>query len=195
MNLIGNTCLSSFIMRDCLQRPYNNPFCWNVIDIESFCYLIEHYDTIDFNNFEILKDSLWNFSILIDGNVRVQFVHYKFSIHDNVLRRSGLDIFYRKIWEYIVDKYMLRSERMLELKEDPIFIIGSSWGKEWGSIDLDDVKRISKIKTRYKVILTGTMDVDFRLPDNMVYFKHALNKNNKLLSRLLFTQVVSALLD
>ena len=35
MNLVGNSCVSAFIMRDCFKKEFNNPFCWAKIDFQS----------------------------------------------------------------------------------------------------------------------------------------------------------------
>ena len=40
MNLVGNSCVSAFIMRDCLKKEFNNPFCWAIIDFDSMYNLI-----------------------------------------------------------------------------------------------------------------------------------------------------------
>ena len=186
MNLIGNSCLSSFITKEHIKEGYSNPFCWNVIDVNSFCYLIENFDKINFWNYELVKDKNWNFSIIIDNRVKVNFVHYKFSKDISKITVKGLDVFYNKIWTYIVEKYENRLKRMLEKKEVPIFIIGSSYDKTFGAVDDDDIKKIAKIKTNYKIIVTSDKDIDFQLPNNVIYYKHAVIKNNKLLSKQLF---------
>ena len=187
MNLIGNSCLSSFITKEHIKEGYSNPFCWCVIDINSFCYLIENFDKINFWNYELVKDENWNFYIIIDEKIKVKFVHYKFSKQHSTILRKGLDVFYNKIWTYIVEKYETRLKRMLEKKEEPIFIIGSSYDKNFGSIDAEDIKRICNLKTHYKIIMTSNINVDYKkLPSNVLYYKHSIKKDNKLLSELLF---------
>ena len=189
MNLIGNTCLSSFIIRDYIKIPYNNPFCWNVIDIDSFCYLIENYNKINFKDYELIKDSNWNFSLIIDKKIKTQYVHYKFSIEDKIIRKNNLDVYYNKIWLYIIEKYEKRLKIMLEQQEEPIFIIGSSYDKSFGSVDLNDIKKIINIKTKYKIIITSNIDLNFDLPSNIIYYKHSIIKNNCMLSKLLYNTI------
>lgn len=126
MNLISQNCLSGNIYKNHLKEEFGNPFIWTVIDFNSMLYLIQNWNTINFKNYELVKDDKWNFSIIIDGKVKVQYVHYIFDpdaktvqMHCNV---RG-DIKYCKIWEYIIKKYEERLNRMLDKKEEPIFCI------------------------------------------------------------------------
>ena len=123
MNLIGNTCVASYITRDFLKQQFSNPFCWNIIDYDSMYYLINHWSEIDFLNFTIEKDDKWNLSIIIDGNVKVQYIHYHFDRNCVSPKVRGNDVYYNKIWEFCVDKYKSRVKRMLETDEEPIFIL------------------------------------------------------------------------
>ena len=85
-------------------------------------FLIQNWNIINFKNYELVKDNNWNFSIIINEKVKVQYVHYIFDpnaktvqMHCNV---RG-DIKYCKIWEYIIQKYEERLNRMLKKKEEP----------------------------------------------------------------------------
>lgn len=124
MNLISQNCLSGNIYQNCLREQFSNPFIWTVIDFSSMLYLIQNWKSINFKNYELVKDTNWNFSIIIDGKVKVQYVHYLF---DKNCKTPMLDnvgsIHYYKMWEYIIQKYEERLNRMLEKNEDPIFCI------------------------------------------------------------------------
>lgn len=127
-NLISQNCLSGNIYTNCLKEQFGNPFIWSVIDFNSMLYLIQNWFEINFKNYELVKDEYWNFSIIIDNNVKVQYVHYKFNPkHKIPTMDSSLDnignIYYYKIWEYIIQKYEERLSRMLDAKKDPIFCI------------------------------------------------------------------------
>lgn len=129
MNLISQNCLSGNIYKNCLKQQFGNPFIWTVVDFNSMLHLVKCWYNINFANYELVKDEHWNFSIIIDNTVRVQYVHYIFDpkattiqMHCNV---RG-DIKYCKIWEYIIQKYEERLNRMLEKKEEPIFCICNS---------------------------------------------------------------------
>lgn len=124
MNLISQNCLSGNIYKNKLKEEFSNPFIWTVIDFSSMLYLVQNWNNINFKNYELVKDNEWNFSILIDKKVKIQYVHYKFNPN---CKKPMLDnvgsIHYYKIWEYIIQKYEERLNRMLEKKEEPIFCI------------------------------------------------------------------------
>ncbi len=124
MNIISNNCLGGFIYKDFLQIKYENPFIFSLMDYDDFLYLLENYETIDFENFELIKESekFENFGIIIEGKIKVRFIHSKFDkeckiptikvFHDEKTMRTVTDIYYNKIWEYIVEKYLSRIKRM-----------------------------------------------------------------------------------
>ena len=124
MNIISQNCLAGNIYKNHLKSKFENPFIWTVIDFNSMLFLIQNWNTINFKNYELVKDDNWNFSIIINGKVKVQYVHYKFNpkCKTPILDNVG-SIHYYKIWEYIIQKYKERLNRMLEKKEEPIFCI------------------------------------------------------------------------
>ena len=61
MNLVGNSCVSAFIMRDCFKKEFNNPFCWAKIAFESMYNLIVKSDSINFKNVEFIKCDNYNY--------------------------------------------------------------------------------------------------------------------------------------
>lgn len=193
MNIISNSCLGAFIQKDFLKQPYSNPFCWNVIEDNSIINLISMYDTINFKKYELLRgnnlpyytDKDCNFYLNIDNKVKVYYVHYRFSKNDTKPRKANYgnatDILYNKIWKYIIDCYEKRLQRM---KDEPIFVLGSSWSG--GALKYDTIKRISNIRTNYKIIMTSNIDIDFKLPSNCYYYKHNVFRNNLKLSKEVF---------
>lgn len=102
MNIISNNCLGGHLYRDFLNSEFENPFAWTVIDFNSMLYLVNNWYDINFKNYELVKDEKWNFSIIIDNNVKIQYVHYKFSPKATTITQTkpSTDIFYNKIWEY-----------------------------------------------------------------------------------------------
>ena len=184
MNIISNTCIGSYIQRDCLKQKYSNPFCWNIIKAPEMIKLIKHWDSINFQNYEIVKDKNWRFSVIIDGLVKVDFVHYLFSANDDVPRKRGVEIFYNKIWEYIAEKYEERTKRMLELKEDPIFIIGTSYPYDFYSEA--EIKTICKIQTRYKIIICNNhIKLDY---PNVLFLDTNLYQDNEQLAKDIWSE-------
>lgn len=154
MNLIGNSCLASYITRDCLKQQFVNPFVWNIIDFESCYNLVKYWDEINFENYELIKDEKWNFSIIIDSKVKVQFVHYKFSKNHNKLTIKNNDVYYNRIWEYIDEKYRKRITNIR--KEKPIFIFATAnYGLERHKpFTLEQQKKIEELNSPYKIILS-----------------------------------------
>lgn len=124
MNLISQNCLSGHLYKNHYKEEFENPFIWTVIDFNSMLYLIQNWNRINFRNYELVKDNNWNFSIIIDNKVKIQYVHYKF---DAASKTPTIDnvgsILYYKIWEYIIQKYEERLKRMLSKNEEPIFCI------------------------------------------------------------------------
>ena len=125
MNLISQNCLSGNLYQWFLKEKFGNPFIWSVIDFNSMKYLIENWNTIDFREYDLVKDEKWNFSIVIDGNVKVQYVHYLFDANSPTIRyvSNPGNVYWNKIWEYIVQKYEERLDVMDHCNEHPIFCI------------------------------------------------------------------------
>lgn len=123
MNIVSNSCIGACLYKQC-HNTFNNPFMWNVIDFDSFVYLIEHWNEIDFYDYELIKDDKWIFSILIENKIKIQYVHYIFNPNYShpTLDKAG-NILYNKIWEYIVERYDTRLSRMLDNKEYPLFCV------------------------------------------------------------------------
>lgn len=126
MNLISNTCTGALVYRDYFKSPYNNPFCWNFIDAENYYNLIINFENINFSNYDLIRKDTWKFYIKIDNLVTVYYPHYRFSKYYNKVTQIKDDVFYNKIWEYIVEKYESRAKRMINLNEVPVFIVGST---------------------------------------------------------------------
>lgn len=160
MNIISNNCVSGFIQRDILKQAYNNPFIWTTIEEVDMKNLILHFDDIDFENVDLYKDERWNFYIRIDDIVNVNLTHYKFAKEydkPTIAGPNNNDIFYNRIWEYIVEKYMARVNRMKTQNEKPIFILCGAndrprynFGNDYS---LDILTEISN-KTNYKTIFS-----------------------------------------
>lgn len=127
MVLIGNNCLVGYIYRDILKQEYQTPFIWSRIWKEDFEKLISQYDMLNFDNFELKKINSLNksnndFYILLDDTIKIFYQHYKFD--KNYVKPTKVDdinIHYNKIWEYIYEKFKIRSKRMNK-SEKPIII-------------------------------------------------------------------------
>lgn len=176
MNIISNNCLGGFIYKDFLQIKYENPFIFSRMNYEDFLYLLVNYENINFENFELIKESdkLEKFRIIIDNKIKVQFNHYKFDkdciistvkiFNDEKTMRTTTNVYYNKIWEYIVEKYEQRIKRMSK-KIDLI------------ALDVDDkndidVNKILEVcKKKNYIVFACTNKIPEETSDNIIVRK------------------------
>lgn len=152
-NLVGNTCICSWITKEILKQEFINPFTWCIVFFESCYNLVKYWDTLNFYNYELIKDSNNNFSINIDKKVIINYVHYKFDKNIETPTKKGDDIFYNKIDEYILEKYKNRVDKMLEFKKDPIFIFAASHISR-SVFTLEEQKRMEELNSKYRIIFS-----------------------------------------
>jgi hypothetical protein len=183
-NLIGNSCVSAFITNELLKQKYINPFCWCTIDADSMYNLIKYYDNINFKNFELIKDKNWMFYIIIDKKIKIRWPHYKFSKTDKILKKLKHDVYWNKIWEYIVEIYIKRTNRMLNEKINPIFIIGSTIKSHL--YNENKLKQICALNSKYKLIIcNNNMDFSNEFP-NIIFHKTDIKNDNFALAKEIF---------
>lgn len=188
MNIISNTCLGAYIQRDILHQQYNNPFCWNIIDAKSMLYLIENYDSINFMNYELVKDAKWNFTLIIDKHIYVKYVHYLFSPMDDSPRIHNADVYYNKIWEYIIHKYEERLIRMKENNLKPIFVIGTSWPGNFYTAK--EIEMIANANTNYKIIISNNNLHANIKRNNVSYYDNNIKLDNLRLSKEIYEHCI-----
>ena len=158
MNVISTNCTGGWLYRfNNLQ--FNNPFIWMVTPYTSVKYMLEHYEEINWLNFDIEKSKIRpnTFIIKIDNKIEIHYVHYKFDPKANSITVKKKidskgntwdgDIFYNHIWEYVVEKYEERTKRLLQLKEPPVFLISQeSYANNNGTTLMDLLNTNSKYK-------------------------------------------------
>lgn len=124
MNIITNNCLGGFIYKDILKEEYQNPFIWTLFDPDEYIDFIDNFDTINFDNYELIKEGNGlsnNFQLLIDCKYHLKFIHYNFEASADTPYIKGVDVYYNRIWEYIVEKYITRLKRM-KAQKTTVFI-------------------------------------------------------------------------
>ena len=121
MLLITNNCMGGFLYRE-LKHEYNHPFFWGTTGLDML-KLVTDFDNINFDNITLEKYGNCKFKIIIDNKIEYKCLHYIFSPNDKVPRVEIPNVYYNKIWEYIVEKYTARLKRMKESKETPSFAI------------------------------------------------------------------------
>lgn len=143
MNLICNSCASGHIYKEILKIKYPNPFIWSIVDFDSMYYLIKNYENINFLNYELKKTQDWKFYLMIENKIKIQCIHYKFDKTYSTPTIKGIDVFYNKIWEYIVEKYEERLSRMY--KEQPIFMLTNWWDRTETDLTYDRLKLLNDL--------------------------------------------------
>jgi len=175
MNIISNNCVGAAIYQE-LNIKYNNPFMWCFINGKDFYTLINEYDDINFNNYNIMKSCLdketnlydKSYSLCIDNKIYLHYIHYINNDNYNVpTKKSDItgehsrDILYKYADKLCLEKYKNRLNRM---NSEPVFIISLSKYSTF-----DEIRNIMYLKSNYKRI--------FLLPKNFNYDKNKIDKN------------------
>ena len=106
-------------------EPLGNPFAWAFTPYKSIKVLLEHFYDINFAHISLNESDRWKgtYTLTIDGMVDIYYIHYHFNPFRTVPYKENNDISMCNIWEYIVDKYMLRVKRMINQAIPPSFLI------------------------------------------------------------------------
>ena len=80
MNLISNCCIGGDYYNS-LSKEYNNPFIWVIIKPKDMITLISHFNTINFENIELLESEFSTinrkcFKIKVDNLFEIHYPHY-----------------------------------------------------------------------------------------------------------------------
>jgi len=131
MNIITNRCLGAYIYRDILKMSYKNPFIWSGIALDDFNTLFAEYEKIDFSKYEIQPLPEYEnkrYCLRIDDKITVKYRHVIFDAEHKSPFIKGENIYYNKPYEYVVEKY---DERLQRMTDKPIFFY----------LDIDDWSR------------------------------------------------------
>ena len=166
MNIISNNCCGGYFY-DSLNQRQLNPFrfCW--FDAESCFNIINNYDKINFNNYELTKDSKWMFYLNIDSQINVCMYHHHFDINYKTPTKVGENIRYCKIWEYIIEQYERRVKLMTE---EPVFIIDAGSFNGWTE------QKIEKF-----------LELNFNRPTVLIVHQNKFQNKNKDNLKVLYT--------
>lgn len=147
MNLITSNCTGAFVYRD-LGTFYNNPFMWSLIYFDDFLYLINNFDSIDFENISV---SLEQFeedikpprpkSILVNIDNKLT-VHY---IHNLYLGDE------KRLLEEFKEKYNRRLARMYKDKEEPLFMYVDDYKENADLLRFSNIDKDLIILTRKEI--------------------------------------------
>lgn len=156
MNLISNCCIGSFLLRN-FNFGNTNPFTWATVDFKSLCYLISSYKKINWNNISLSKcphpDPLLAgkelFEITVDNKVKISYIHFLYDATATSIIVKDVNVYYNKIWDYIIEKYKERIVKMLSINSDPVFVI------EWDVNGYDETQlaEFLQIEIPYKTVI------------------------------------------
>jgi uncharacterized protein (DUF1919 family) len=164
MNIVSNSCIGAYLMRDYYKYQYNNPFCWTFILVDDFVTLMNEWDNINFMKYTLEKRGKRledGFKTIIDGKVTLLWYHYLFSMKYNKPTTKGINVFSDKIWEYIIEKYEERTKRMLAANEKPIFIFADSYNYKCEGPIEERRKKIEGSTTPYKKFFFDSNDYNY----------------------------------
>ena len=146
MNILSTNCLSGHIYKDVLQQPYESPFVWCRIFPDSFIHLIDNWDNINFTKISMTTKDMTTFYTTIDKCVTIRWSHYLFHQSYSTPTQIGVNVYYNKIWEYIIEKYIDRLHRMRNLID--LVAVDDFYGNDDNS-DYD-LSKIIQICTKHK---------------------------------------------
>lgn len=153
-NLVGNSCVSSYITRDILKQKFINPFVWNIFDFNSSYNLVKNWDNINFEKFKLINNLDGTFSILIDDLVKVKYVHYLYSQKDIEIRKENNDVYYNKIQDYVIGKYLSRIKLIRSVS--PIFLFATAnFGLDRHKpFTLYEQKLLERLDCKYPIVIS-----------------------------------------
>lgn len=101
---------------------FTNPFVWSEVFERDLLALIENLKTVDFYNFDLTRKNKTVMGIVVDNRFTIWFPHYKYDPTCETPVKRGVDVFYKRNYEYVVDKYVSRCHRMSS-EYEPYFLI------------------------------------------------------------------------
>ena len=95
---------------------------------------------------------------------------YKFRKNANTLTKENVDLYWNKIWEYIVAQYEKHVKKLLNYKIEPIFIFacGNKVKNERCIFTIEQQKKLDELNSKYKIILSFNEMIE---PKNVICIK------------------------
>lgn len=133
MLVISNNCCGGRLYQQ-TNTKFNNPFIWAVVPYDSIIYVMNNFEKINWFDYDFEKSKLRQntFILKVENNIEFHYVHYKYDPKaKSIIQEKKFDkeenwtgdVLYYKIWEFINQKYLDRTKRMLECNEEPCFLI------------------------------------------------------------------------
>ena len=175
-------------MYKALNLPYQNPFIFTRIWADDFLKLLREFDTIDFENYILntnsgrLVEEVENFHILLDDKIKIYFKHHRFRSTANSLEFSGPNMYYNKVWEYLIKKWDERIKNLFKNKSKKIIVLDNQKGC-YSSI-IDPVMELCKIKNYKLVIIDDRIKIPDRTGILLLRHKTEVDPNSTILENL-----------
>lgn len=169
MNLISNSCTGSYIVRDFYKKQFSNPFVWCSLTPRDMIQLINNYDNVNWTNFDVnlYKNTSFNtqcVAITVDNLFTIKYPHYVLSETDTQV--VGINVFSKDILEFSKEKFKIRSERLNNINESPIFLIGGTWQDQRPPKDF--MNYVAESKYKHNVLLVDNVNIQY---DNYKFAK------------------------
>jgi uncharacterized protein (DUF1919 family) len=170
MNIICNSCVGSRIY-EMLNMQFTNPFMWNVITYPDFKKLIDNFDNIDYSKTKI---SLYEYPgdpiamATFNDNIKSYFIHYHQRNYCCGTIKHNIDVYSNNIIEYANTKVSKRTDRMLSLNEEPIFIFETRPRPRFNAnYNEDDVYDFINLNNQYKRIVITSFEKFKNYPEQI----------------------------
>lgn len=184
------------------KEEYKNPFIWHILLFNDMLNLIKQYNNIDFLNYELDKSELKpgrlnTFKLLVDNKITIHYPHYRFKADEPVPKIIHVDVYYNKIWEYVVEKY---NTRVLRMKEPPCFLIidGHSSGiGNWCEYTKEQDKEILQLNTNHKIVLITKHKelLSYNSENKLVIYDTSNRINDPSYYAHLYRQIIKEFID
>ena len=163
MNIIGNSCASSYIVRDLLKEQFSNPFVWCSVTEADILYVVSDYVSINWDDIstELYENRTFgtkNVKIVVDGKIEIKYPHYCLS--DCSTKVDGINVFSKDIIRWSTDRYRERVARMLS-SGMPFYSLGGSWEDQMMS--LSSRYNLGKISNVYLLDSDGIIHDNYKV--------------------------------
>lgn len=126
--LISNNCLAAdFYKLNNMQ--FNHMFMWSTIYADDFIKFYENYMNNDFSRVELIrkKDDNKRFGLNVDNCFNVFYMHYRYDANCKTPKKTDIDVFYYKNYEYVYSAYIKRLARFNRSDNDLFVLITYSF--------------------------------------------------------------------
>lgn len=168
MNIICNNCIGARLY-NVSNKIFNNPFTWCTIYPDEFIKLIKEFDIIDFYNIKVYLEIFQSrkfpsICVELENGVKLHYIHYIYKDCD--FEKNHPEVYSKKIFEYFINLYYKRLDRMIKNNEKPLFLFSFNYlGKNYNNYlnIIDELKKIDK-----DIVIIAHNSIVKEKDDNMI---------------------------